>query len=114
MKQRIRFLRNFPAIEAFTQYVENSDTHFPFLIGNTRIGGNSFHSIRVIDGIFPPIQAVRRLILWKIKGDLHRSIYDFEEFLKHIKHAEFVKEKELAIKWISEIKRQIVEPIGAH
>ena len=32
---------------------------------------------------------------WKIKGDLHQSVHDFEEFLKHIKLGEFVKEKAL-------------------
>ena len=47
---------------------------------------------------------------WKIKGDLHQAINDFGEFLKHIRNGEFVKEKDLAQKWISEIKRQIVEP----
>ena len=47
---------------------------------------------------------------WKIKGDLHQAINDFGEFLKHIRNGEFLKEKDLAQKWISEIKRQIVEP----
>jgi hypothetical protein len=47
---------------------------------------------------------------WKIKGDLHQAINDFGEFLKHIRNGEFVKEKDLAQKWISEVKRQIVEP----
>lgn len=47
---------------------------------------------------------------WKIKGDLHQAINDFGEFLKHIGNGEFVKEKDLAKKWVSEIKKQIVEP----
>ena len=47
---------------------------------------------------------------WKIKGDLHQSVSDFEEFLNHVKQGEFVKERDLAIEWISEIKEQIVEP----
>ena len=47
---------------------------------------------------------------WKIKGDLYQAINDLGEFLENIRHGEFVKEKELAQKWISEIKEQIVEP----
>ena len=47
---------------------------------------------------------------WKIKGDLHQSVHDFEEFLKHIKHGEFVIEKALALKWVSEVKKEMVEP----
>lgn len=44
---------------------------------------------------------------WKIKGDLHQSINDFEEFLSNVKQGEFVKERDLAQQWISEIKKQI-------
>ena len=50
---------------------------------------------------------------WIIKGDLHQSVHDFEEFIKHIKNGEFVTEKALALKWISEIKESIVEPIAS-
>ena len=50
---------------------------------------------------------------WKIKGDLRQSVHDFEEFLKQIKNGEFVLEKDLALKWISEIKQEIVEPIAS-
>ena len=45
---------------------------------------------------------------WKIKGDLHQAVQDFEEFLKHIKHGEFVTEQALALKWVSEVKKEIV------
>ena len=51
---------------------------------------------------------------WKIKGDLHQSVHDFEEFLKHIKHGEFVKEKALTLKWVSGLKKQIVEHGASH
>ena len=40
-------------------------------------------------------------------------MHDFEEFLKQIKNGEFVLEKDLALKWISEIKQEIVEPIAS-
>ena len=39
---------------------------------------------------------------------MHQSVHDFEEFLKHIKRGEFVKEKALALKWVSEVKKEIV------
>lgn len=51
---------------------------------------------------------------WKIKGDLHQSVNDFEAFLSNIKQGEFVKERDLAQQWISEIKKQIVEPGASH
>ena len=47
---------------------------------------------------------------WKIKGDLHQALKDFNEFLCHIKDGEFVKEKELTRKWIMEIERQLSKP----
>lgn len=47
---------------------------------------------------------------WKIKGDLHQSVHDFEKFLKNIKNGEFVTEKALALKWVSEIKEEIAKP----
>ena len=43
---------------------------------------------------------------WKIKGDLKQSVQDFEEFLKNVKNGEFLKEKTLTQKWISEIKKE--------
>jgi tetratricopeptide (TPR) repeat protein len=46
---------------------------------------------------------------WKIKGDLHQAVHDFKEFLKYIKNGEFDKERALALKWISEIEKEIVE-----
>ena len=51
---------------------------------------------------------------WKIKGDLHQAVNDFEEFLNRGKQEEFVKERELSQNWISEIKKQIVEPGASH
>jgi hypothetical protein len=46
---------------------------------------------------------------WKIKEDLHRAVDDFEEFLKHVKEEEFIKEREQANEWIVEIKEEIAE-----
>ncbi len=43
---------------------------------------------------------------WKIKGDLHQALNDFKNFLKHVKHGEFINEKNLAQKWVREIKNQ--------
>ena len=43
---------------------------------------------------------------WKIKGDLNQAAKDFEEFLNRIKEGEFLKEKRLTEKWISEIVNQ--------
>jgi hypothetical protein len=37
------------------------------------------------------------------------SVSDFEEFLKRVKQGEVVKERDLALKWISEIKDQVAE-----
>lgn len=48
---------------------------------------------------------------WNIKGDLLRAIEDFNEFLKHAKQGEFVKEQELTLKWISKIEKQMSESI---
>jgi len=51
---------------------------------------------------------------WKIKGDMQQAVNDFEEFLKRGNQDEFAKERDLAQSWISEIKKQIVEPDASH
>jgi hypothetical protein len=43
-------------------------------------------------------------INWKVKGDHTQAIKDFEIFLSLGSDQEFIKERELACKWISEIK----------
>jgi tetratricopeptide (TPR) repeat protein len=43
---------------------------------------------------------------WEIKGDLVQALHDFNKFLEHTKNGEFIKEKALATKWISEIQRK--------
>ena len=48
---------------------------------------------------------------WKIKGDLHQSINDFELFLNKNIEGEFKKESEITLKWLSEIKKKLGQPI---
>lgn len=45
---------------------------------------------------------------WKIKGDLKRALYDFKIFLNSAKQGEFEKEKDLANKWVTEIKQSVL------
>lgn len=50
---------------------------------------------------------------WKIKGDFHQAVNDFEMFLNRVKKGEFDKERELAQNWVSEIKK-ILENSESH
>ncbi len=46
---------------------------------------------------------------WKIKGDILQARDDFKKFLNNCNDGQFEKEKELTVKWITEIENQIVE-----